>query len=280
MKTELLQTFLEVTRTLHFRQAADALFITQSAVSARIKLLEDELGVLLFDRSTKHLKLTTEGNRLIKHANELLFLWQKAKIDVGSPDISSSQLTIASMMSVWDIVLVEWLHKVNKNYPDVGLFTSTLSPIELRKKVLNRIVDLAFLFEPPFIEELIAQKVATVPLLLVSTDTEQSLARNTLQNFVLVDYGESINSQLTKDFADIGMAKHFFTQPRIALEFILETDGCAYLPMQLAFEYIEKNKLFLIEDAPKYARDIYAIYLNKGTKLTLIKDTLSMFRQR
>ena len=83
MKIELLTTFLEVSRTLHFRIASENLFITQSAVSARIKLLESDLGVLLFDRSQKHLKLTAEGNRLIKHANELIFMWQKTKQDVG-----------------------------------------------------------------------------------------------------------------------------------------------------------------------------------------------------
>ncbi|MCI2283633.1 LysR family transcriptional regulator [Colwellia sp. MSW7] len=111
MKIELLKTFLEVSRTLHFRIASENLFITQSAVSARIKLLEEDLGVLLFDRSQKHLKLTPEGNRLIKHANELLFMWQKTKQDVGIAESDSHQLVIGSMMSIWDIVLQDWLKK-------------------------------------------------------------------------------------------------------------------------------------------------------------------------
>lgn len=111
MKIELLRTFLEVSRTLHFRIASENLFITQSAVSARIKLLEDDLGVLLFDRSQKHLKITSEGHRLIKHANELLFMWQKAKQDVGMSEYDSHQLVVGSMMSIWDIVLQDWLKK-------------------------------------------------------------------------------------------------------------------------------------------------------------------------
>ena len=77
MKIELLTTFIEVTQTLHFRIASEHLFITQAAVSSRIKLLEQELGVLLFDRSQKRLKLTPEGHRLVKHANEMLMMWQK-----------------------------------------------------------------------------------------------------------------------------------------------------------------------------------------------------------
>ena len=46
----LLRTFLDVCRTRHFGQAAEALQLTQAAVSARIKQLENRLGVQLFDR--------------------------------------------------------------------------------------------------------------------------------------------------------------------------------------------------------------------------------------
>ena len=51
MKIELLITFLEVSQTLHVRVAAENLYLTQAAVSSRIKQLEEELGVLLFDRT-------------------------------------------------------------------------------------------------------------------------------------------------------------------------------------------------------------------------------------
>jgi len=170
MKIELLKTFLEVSRTLHFRIASENLFITQSAVSARIKLLENDLGVMLFDRSQKHLKLTPEGNRLIKHANELLFMWQKTKQDVGIADSDTHQLVIGSMMSIWDIVLQDWLKKIYRNIEDVSLLTNTYSPLELRKSLLSRVIDIAFLFEPPYVEDLISEKVATVPLHLVTTD--------------------------------------------------------------------------------------------------------------
>ena len=48
--TELLKTFLEVSRTRHFGRAAEALYLTQSAVSFRIRQLENQLGVNLFTR--------------------------------------------------------------------------------------------------------------------------------------------------------------------------------------------------------------------------------------
>nr|VUD34356.1 HTH-type transcriptional regulator hdfR [Raoultella sp. NCTC 9187] len=53
MDTELLKTFLEVSRTRHFGRAAEALYLTQSAVSFRIRQLENQLGVNLFYPSSQ-----------------------------------------------------------------------------------------------------------------------------------------------------------------------------------------------------------------------------------
>ncbi|MFH6951507.1 LysR family transcriptional regulator, partial [Pseudoalteromonas sp. XMcav1-K] len=184
MKIELLTTFLEVSQTLHVRVAADNLYLTQAAVSSRIKQLEEELGVQLFDRTQKRLKLTAEGYRLVKHANEMLIMWQKLKQDVGVAQPNAYQLFVGSMMSIWDIVLQDWLQKIHRNLDDVHLYTHTYSPLELRKQVISRLVDIAFLFEPPFTEDIMNEKVATVPLQLVSTDRDMTL--HNIENMVMV----------------------------------------------------------------------------------------------
>jgi DNA-binding transcriptional LysR family regulator len=277
MKIELLKTFLEVSRTLHFRIASENLFITQSAVSARIKLLEEDLGVLLFDRSQKHLKLTPEGNRLIKHANELLFMWQKTKQDVGIADSSARQLVIGSMMSIWDIVLQDWLKKIHRNMDDISLLTNTYSQLELRKSLLTRVIDIAFLFEPPYVEDLITEKVATVPLHLVTTEANDISKTFSLDNHIMVDYGEAVNAQHLREFHDAPSAKHAMSQPRIALDFLLDAGGSAYLPRQMTFEYIKSNKLYVIENAPVYSREIFAAYLAKSQKVDIIEQTIQLF---
>ncbi|MFY8350817.1 LysR family transcriptional regulator [Pseudoalteromonas sp. SSM20] len=275
MKIELLTTFLEVSQTLHVRIAAENLYLTQAAVSSRIKQLEEELGVQLFDRTQKRLKLTAEGHRLVKHANEMLIMWQKLKQDVGVAQPNSYQLFVGSMMSIWDIVLQDWLQKIHRNLDDVHLFTHTYSPLELRKQVVSRLIDIAFLFEPPFMQDIVNEKVATVPLQLVSTDREMTL--HNIENMVMVDYGESVNSQILRDYSDLNAIRHHMSQPRIALNFILEASGCAYLPKQMCFEHIRKGKLFRVEGSPEYSRDIYAIYLDKSYKKQIIKDALMLF---
>ena len=60
-------------------------------------------------------------------------------------------------------------------------------------------------------------------------------------------------------------------QPRIALDFLLDVEGSAYLPRQMTFEYIESNKLFVVENPPIYPREIFASYLAKSHKVDIIE---------
>lgn len=79
MDTELLKTFLEVSRTRHFGRAAESLYLTQSAVSFRIRQLENQLGANLFTRHRNNIRLTPAGERLVPYAEMLLNTWQLAK---------------------------------------------------------------------------------------------------------------------------------------------------------------------------------------------------------
>ena len=60
-------------------RAAEKLFVTQSALSSRIAALEEELGVMLLDRSGRQFRLTAAGNRFLKSATKLLAM------GVGTP---------------------------------------------------------------------------------------------------------------------------------------------------------------------------------------------------
>ena len=275
MKIELLTTFLEVSQTLHVRVAADNLHLTQAAVSNRIKQLEDELGANLFDRAQKRMKLTPEGHKLVKHANELLLVWQKLKLDVGIAQADTQQLFVGAVNSIWDIVLQDWLQKIHRNIDDVHLYTHTYSSVELRKRVLNRILDIGFLFEPPYTDEIISKKLCTVPLVLVSTDPIKQVTD--IDNFVMVDYGDTINSAFLHHFGKDLSPVHHMSQPNTAMSFILEAGGTAYLPRQMCFTQLRKQQLYLVPNTPTFQRDIHAIYLANSHKRELIEDSLMLF---
>jgi DNA-binding transcriptional LysR family regulator len=68
MDTDLLRTFIEVSKTRHFGRAAENLYLTQSAVSFRIRQLEQQLGVSLFARHRNNIQLTQSGEHLLPYA--------------------------------------------------------------------------------------------------------------------------------------------------------------------------------------------------------------------
>lgn len=74
MNTTQLECFMEVANYLNFSRAAEHLKITQPAVSHQINTLEDELGVKLFHRTSKSVRLTQEGYLFIQYAGEILKL--------------------------------------------------------------------------------------------------------------------------------------------------------------------------------------------------------------
>ncbi|MGQ7073419.1 LysR family transcriptional regulator [Escherichia sp. SP-MK2] len=85
MDTELLKTFLEVSRTRHFGRAAESLYLTQSAVSFRIRQLENQLGVNLFTRHRNNIRLTAAGEKLLPYAETLMSTWQAAHNEALAP---------------------------------------------------------------------------------------------------------------------------------------------------------------------------------------------------
>lgn len=74
-----MQYFLVVAEELHFGRAAERLHIVQSAVSQQINRLERELGVTLFERTTRTVRLTEAGRRLRPHADQVLHAVSQAR---------------------------------------------------------------------------------------------------------------------------------------------------------------------------------------------------------
>ena len=137
MDIDLLKTFVEVYRTRHFGRAGENLFITQSAASARIRLLEERLGVRLFTRVRNNIQLTPAGQRLLPYAESMLTTWARASQEVNLEEDSRMSLTVSASPSLWDIMLQEWLQAVYKELPELALNVEAHPPDTVRRKLLG-----------------------------------------------------------------------------------------------------------------------------------------------
>ncbi len=95
MDIELIKTILEVRNCRHFGKAAENLYLTQAAVSTRVRQLERYFRVTLFQRSRNNIQLTLEGERLVPHAENMLSTLRIAKQDVALASEQVAQISIA-----------------------------------------------------------------------------------------------------------------------------------------------------------------------------------------
>src|SRR4051812_36907005 len=77
-----LRYFTSVAEELSFTRAAERLFVSQPALSKQIRMLEKQLGVILFERDRRTVRLTAVGEALLPHAREVLAAWQAAEAAV------------------------------------------------------------------------------------------------------------------------------------------------------------------------------------------------------
>ena len=132
---ELYKVFYYVARTLSFSEASKCLFISQSAVSQSVKVLEKKLGQTLFIRSTKKVQLTPEGEILFKHIEPAMNLIQKGENQLlEANSLNGGQLRIAASDTICRYYLVPYLNRFHKAYPNVHIkvfnFTSIAHVLE------------------------------------------------------------------------------------------------------------------------------------------------------
>jgi DNA-binding transcriptional LysR family regulator len=147
MDIELLRTFLEVARTRHFGKAASELYVTQSAVSARIRQLEQIIGMPLFIRNRNNIQLTAEGRQLRKHAETIVQVWARARRETGMSADFTNGLAIGAMVDLWETLLCDWLLRLRLHMPDTALQIEAGPADVLIRKLLDNVIDLAVLFE-------------------------------------------------------------------------------------------------------------------------------------
>lgn len=118
-----LRAFEAVARLSSFSDAADELFVTQSAISRQIKSLEDELGSALFVRGTRHVEMTQDAQILLRSVEPWL-----ARLDAGVRQIREthsrrrvSVTTFASFASLW---LLPRIEAFQRNHPDIDIRVS------------------------------------------------------------------------------------------------------------------------------------------------------------
>lgn len=147
MEIRNLITFQQVSQQKSFTKAAAILGYTQSAVTMQIKQLEEELGVKLFDRIGKTVRITDEGLRLINYAEEIVRTLENARVALSSHVGTKGTIRIGILDSVCTATLPPILRTYHDQYPEVATVIKIGTLDELSFMLNANQIDLLWTFD-------------------------------------------------------------------------------------------------------------------------------------
>lgn len=269
MDTELLKTFLEVSRTRHFGRAAESLYLTQSAVSFRIRQLENQLGANLFTRHRNNIRLTPAGERLLPYAESLMGTWQLAKKEVAR-SMQHSELSIGATASLWEACLTPWLQLLYQQREALQLEARIAPRQALVKQLHERQLDLLITTESPKMDEFSSQLLGNLSLRLFSAEgTDPGVDKRYIKVEWGADFHQHEGHMLAGDTAPILST----TSAHLARQLLITTGGYAFLPSRWENSQPQIRRY---GDLPAVTRPLYAVWLENSDQFTLIRQLLKI----
>ncbi|EGF0300575.1 HTH-type transcriptional regulator HdfR [Salmonella enterica] len=268
--TELLKTFLEVSRTRHFGRAAEALYLTQSAVSFRIRQLENQLGVNLFTRHRNNIRLTAAGEKLLPYAETLMNTWQAARKEVAHTS-RHNEFSIGASASLWECMLNDWLGRLyQRQEPQNGLqFEARIAQRQsLVKQLHERQLDLLITTEAPKMDEFNSELLGHFTLALYCSSPARMKSE---LNYLRLEWGPDFQQHEAGLIAADEVPVLTTSSAELARQQLNALNGCSWLPVNWANE---KGGLHTVADSATLSRPLYAIWLQNSDKYSLICDLL------
>lgn len=258
------ETFLKVVEVMNFTRAASLLGYTQGAVTAQIKQLETELGVRLFDRIGRNVRLTSAGEKFIPYARNLLRASEEARtfaLDRSSP---AGSLTIAAASSITTETLPKLLLRFNDRYPGIDIIVKASDFAEnVVEKLRNNEIDFAFFMReqlnyPDFTlvtsrrEEVVFIASAKNPL---ASREHVSLEEVLTLPLLVSDRDLSYSYFMEQELAKLGFTVHpimEFSSTQAIKNLLREDAGFSYLPRFLVERELARGDLaILAADTPE-----------------------------
>ena len=269
---------MEIVSTGSFIKAAERLHVAQTTVSARVRLLEQQLGRPLFVRNKAGATLTPAGEQFLRFAPTFVQLWQRARQQVAVPEGHRAVLTVGSEVSLWQPLLLDWVSAMRRSHPDIALRVHVDVPQDLITHVASGLVDIAIMYAPQHRPGLEIDLLLEEELVLVTTAPKTHRADD--PRYVHVEWGPDFSLHHAVSFPDSTPSLVSNLGP-LALTYVLSEGGSGYFRMNAVRPYLDTGKLHLVTGAPRFSFPVYAVHsanvdvTTLGTALTVLRTVAS-----
>ncbi|WP_088323663.1 LysR family transcriptional regulator [Polaribacter tangerinus] len=277
--------FLAVAEELHFRKAAEKLFISQPGLSRQIKLLEESLGVVLFERHNRKVELTKVGEYLkSEFSSQLKVLSHTLEMAKLLSDGKKGELKIGYVGSAMQQVIPDLLLNFKHKNPDILFNLKELNNKQQLEDLVSFTIDIGFVrLEriPRYLESKIIIKENFCLVLPkehpINSATFKSMAQFKEESFVLFDahYSVSYYEKVMQIFDDCGFTpviSHNTIHASSIFKLVENNFGISIVPKSLAKKRGHKVKFIELENIPQ--KTTLSVVWNPKNKNTVLEEVL------
>ncbi len=249
-----LRTFIRVAELNNFTKAAQSLGYSQSAVTVQMQQLETELGLPLFDRIGKNIKLNQYGLNFIDYAIRVIEAIEKAESFATEAQNMKGYIRFGIVDSILNACFISILPEFNRRYPNIDVSISVSSARDIEAKIRANELDFAYLldYKVPR-KEWVRVREEIEPIIFVA-NPKNRLAGNESVSFeqligerlILMPPGEGYRYLFDDELAK----RNLYAVPSIEIantetiiKLTLEEDYVTMLPVFAVRNYIKEGRL-------------------------------------
>lgn len=281
MDIRFLTTFLEVAETRHFGRAAENLYLTQSAVSARIKLLEEYFNTALFIRNRNSIQITPAGEKLIPFAQELSETLSKARKLLAEEECQ--HISCASTQNAFVLCFSHLLPNLLSHFDTVSFQHEIATVEQITRQLHEHSIDLALTTSQVKSDDIDSILLFEVPLCIYQSNQADTGNNSGIQD-INIEWSNSVNDKLIKLYPELRKAKLRTSSIDVALT-LANAESCRLiLPIASHVFLDEKIRQILSHyDNSPLGQDVKVpLYLNqlKSQKNVGLDDVTAFLKTR
>lgn len=251
--------FLAVAEHQSFTRAAEALHVSQPALSQQVRLMEESLGVQLFDRSGRTTRLTDSGEVYLQYVRRASHEFREAKRAIHDVnDLSRGALRVAVTPTFTTYLVGPLVEAFHSRYPNISLSVREISQEQMEDLLLADEVDVGIAFSrtlaPDFdLDPLLVETLALVVSKGHPLTNETSIKLETLsaESLVLLSAEFATRDQIDRFCEQHGIQPHVTIEANsisAVIEIVRRTRLSTLLPATIAFAHQELKAISLDPD--------------------------------
>lgn len=252
MDIQLAKTFLAIVHDGSFVGAAARLHLTQTAVTARVKNLESQLGCSLFIRNRAGARLTDKGKHFLEHAQKMVHTWETAKRELAFPLKEPDCLFLASEISLSNPLLLQWVRLIRQTYPEKRVHVEVGDSAVLQQRLLQGTLDAVLVYRPFYCEGVQVEQILEEKLIQI----ESAKGPNP---YIYVDWGPEFRREHDAALPDLGEHVMSFNLGPLALHYLLQCGGRGYFRTRVTVRALRNKLIRLVPNMPEFSYPVFLV---------------------